>query len=345
MGLNLNYEPEVVVEDVRTLTRQQWLKERRKGIGGSDAGVVYGLSKYKTRKDLWLDKRGLIPEEEDDVNSWLTKEFGNSLEELVAMLFQKVTGYEVFKVPKMFRHPLYPYMLADVDYFVRLPDGRIFILECKTCNPDKLYMDWGAKEDTKIPVVYEWQGRHYMAVCNIDGVFYACLSFNKLDGFRIRFMERNYELEEELICEEGKFWQMVVDGIEPTYSSEPTDAILKSILKRCKIKEETVDLPDQYKDVIKRYHELDELRKAASRKADSIKTMQTDLLLPIIELLDGKQGVIEVDGAKFTVQQKRSNRTSIKKDKLALLKQECPDLYDRYVTPTDSQTIAVEKAA
>ncbi len=345
MGLNLNYGPEVVVEDIRTLTRQEWLQLRKKGIGGSDAGVVYGLSKYKTRKDLWLDKMGLLPEEDDDVNSWLTKEFGNSLEELVAMLFQKVTGYEVFKVPKMFRHPLYPYMLADVDYFVRVPDGRVFILECKTCNPDKLYMDWGAKEDTKIPVTYEWQGRHYMAVCNIDGVFYACLSFNKLDGFRIRFMERNYDLEEELIREEGKFWQMVVDRIEPAYSSEPTDAILKSILRRCKIKEESVALPAQFADVIKRYQELDEERKAANRKADSIKTMQTDLLLPIIEQLDGKQGIIEVDGVKFTVQQKKSSRKSIKKDNLALLKQEYPDLYDRYATLSDSQTISVDKAA
>ena len=33
----------------------------------------------------------------------------------------------------MFRHPLYPFMLADVDFFVRMPDGTFAILECKTC--------------------------------------------------------------------------------------------------------------------------------------------------------------------------------------------------------------------
>lgn len=35
---------------------------------------------------------------------------------------------------KMFRHPLYPFMLADVDFFIDFPDGSKGILECKTTN-------------------------------------------------------------------------------------------------------------------------------------------------------------------------------------------------------------------
>ena len=34
-GLNLNYEPEIVV-DIRGLTREEWLDYRKKGIGGRD---------------------------------------------------------------------------------------------------------------------------------------------------------------------------------------------------------------------------------------------------------------------------------------------------------------------
>ena len=112
MGLDLNYQPDVVVEDIGLLTEEEWLEYRRKGIGGSDAGVLYGLSKYKTEKDLWLDKTGRLPPEKDSISSWLAKEYGHYLEELVAITFAKVTGYRVFKVPKMFRHPLYPYMQA-----------------------------------------------------------------------------------------------------------------------------------------------------------------------------------------------------------------------------------------
>ena len=35
MGLNLNYTPNRLV-DITTLTEDQWLSWRRKGIGGSD---------------------------------------------------------------------------------------------------------------------------------------------------------------------------------------------------------------------------------------------------------------------------------------------------------------------
>ena len=39
-GLNLNYEPEIVV-DISGLTREEWLDYRKKGIGGSDVAVSY----------------------------------------------------------------------------------------------------------------------------------------------------------------------------------------------------------------------------------------------------------------------------------------------------------------
>ena len=38
--------------------REQWLADRRKGIGGSDIGAILGLSPYRTLMDVFLDKRG-----------------------------------------------------------------------------------------------------------------------------------------------------------------------------------------------------------------------------------------------------------------------------------------------
>ena len=37
----------------------------------------------------------------------------------------------IYAVRKMFRHPLYPFMVSDVDFFVE-KDGKIWIVECKT---------------------------------------------------------------------------------------------------------------------------------------------------------------------------------------------------------------------
>ena len=38
--------------------RDQWLAERRTGIGGSDAGAILGVNKYRTALDVYLDKTG-----------------------------------------------------------------------------------------------------------------------------------------------------------------------------------------------------------------------------------------------------------------------------------------------
>lgn len=159
MNTALNYQPEVLV-DTADLSREDWLDYRRLGIGGSDAAAIMGLSPFATIRDLYFDKIGVTPVIEEEEENWVAKEVGHRLEDLVAMIFAKKTGLEVFPVRKMFRHPLYPFMLADVDYFIRFPDGSIGILECKTCN-------YNAKDkwaDDGIPENYVLQVRHYLAV-------------------------------------------------------------------------------------------------------------------------------------------------------------------------------------
>mgnify|MGYP000760272302 FL=1 len=173
MNTALNYQPEVLV-DTADLSREDWLNYRRLGIGGSDAAAIMGVSPFATIRDLYFDKIGITPVIEEEEENWVAKEVGHRLEDLVAMIFAKKTGLEVFPVRKMFRHPLYPFMLADVDYFIRFPDGSIGILECKTCN-------YNAKDkwaDDGIPENYVLQVRHYLAVMNMNKAYIACLYGN-----------------------------------------------------------------------------------------------------------------------------------------------------------------------
>ena len=44
-------------------------------------------------------------------------EVGKRLEDLVAAIFAKKTGFRIWQEKVMYRHPLFPFMLADVDYF------------------------------------------------------------------------------------------------------------------------------------------------------------------------------------------------------------------------------------
>ena len=113
--LNLNYEPEVVVEDITALTYEEWKNYRTGGIGGSDAAAVCGISPWTTARDLYEEKvHKKIMEESDD--GWVAKEIGRRLEELVVQIFMKRTDTNPYAVRKMFRHPLYPFMIADCDY-------------------------------------------------------------------------------------------------------------------------------------------------------------------------------------------------------------------------------------
>lgn len=167
MSLNLNYKPEAVVE-ISGLSREEWLDYRKKGIGGSDAAAIMGVSPFATKRDLFYDKTGIRPAFQENEDNWVAKEVGHRLEDLVAEIFSQKTGLKIFPVRTMFRHPLYPFMLADVDFFIEFADGTYGILECKTTNYN-CQEKWA---NNTIPVNYEYQVRHYMSVMNIDKLYH-----------------------------------------------------------------------------------------------------------------------------------------------------------------------------
>ena len=123
---NTNMERErhspLVLVDTEDLTREEWLDWRRRGIGGSDVSAIIGISPFRTARDIYYDKLGIAVVEENEGN-WVAMEMGHLLEDLVAKIFERKTGLKIYQVKKMFRHPLYPFMLADVDYFITMPDG------------------------------------------------------------------------------------------------------------------------------------------------------------------------------------------------------------------------------
>ena len=99
--INLYYEPSVLVE-TEGFTEQEWLSYRRFGIGGSDAADVMGQSPFCTKRDLYYDKCGIQPVLDEEESNWVAKEVGHRLEDLVAEIFSKGTGFKGYLVRKMF---------------------------------------------------------------------------------------------------------------------------------------------------------------------------------------------------------------------------------------------------
>lgn len=98
------YAPQILV-GTEGLPREQWLEYRRKGIGGSDAAAVLGISPFRTGRDLYYDKLNIVTA--DDAENWVQLEVGTLLEPLVAKIFAHKTGYKIYRRPFMFQHPLY----------------------------------------------------------------------------------------------------------------------------------------------------------------------------------------------------------------------------------------------
>ena len=100
--VKLDYQPLVLV-DTTNLPHDEWLKYRRKGIGGSDAAAVLGISPFMTARDLYYDKLGISAQSDEE--NWVAKEIGHLLEPLVASIFERRTGLKVYQRKVMFQHP------------------------------------------------------------------------------------------------------------------------------------------------------------------------------------------------------------------------------------------------
>ncbi|MGH2393743.1 MAG: YqaJ viral recombinase family protein, partial [Candidatus Limnocylindria bacterium] len=70
---------------------EQWLAERRKGIGGSDIATLLGINPYQSEYELWLDKTGRAGEQERTG----AMQRGVWLEPRLAEIFRERTGLAV----------------------------------------------------------------------------------------------------------------------------------------------------------------------------------------------------------------------------------------------------------
>lgn len=98
MPEHIRQEPKVLVS-TENLTEQEWLAYRRQGIGGSDVAAILGISPFRTARDLYDDKLN-IASAVDDTGNWVALEMGHLLEPLVAQIFTKKTGLEVFQIKR-----------------------------------------------------------------------------------------------------------------------------------------------------------------------------------------------------------------------------------------------------
>lgn len=341
MALNLNYQPLPLV-DTTQLTNDEWLNWRRKGIGGSDVAAALHVSPYRTARDLYYDKIGVLPVVENEDKS-ITFEIGHLLEDVVAQIFAKKTGLTVYEDHMMYQHPLFPFLIADVDRFVLLPDGRKAILECKTAHYD-MQFKWA---NGAVPRHYELQVRHYLSVMNLDVAYIACLFSNNENDFVWAKIERDLDEEESTIMQLEAFWNgNVMSRVEPPLVEKP-DLVLEMLRRYygpADVSAPEVPLQAGFAPTLEQIYTLKEAKKDLDAQVRKLDQQIKSLYTPIVEQLGvACIGTCESGTEQYRVTYQPQYREGICKDRLSALKAQYPEIYDDFVETTESRIFKITK--
>lgn len=224
----------------KDMSQEEWLEWRRKGIGGSEAAAICGLNKYTSPLAVYLDKLGELPPLEDNPKM----KAGRMLEPLIADWFEEETGYRVMQQHSIFQHPDHPFMLANIDRWIIGENAGLEIKNTSEFNRK----DWFDGQEEVIPVAYQIQANHYMAILGADRWFVAVL----IGGwdFQWRVIERDERLIESLITIERNFWeQHVLKEVPPEVTAKDTD-YLNQLYPESE-PESRIDLSESHYDMIK----------------------------------------------------------------------------------------------
>lgn len=299
------------------LDKEAWLKYRKQGIGGSDAGAVCGLNPYRTAIQVYYDK---TTDEVEEIDNEAMRQ-GREFEDYVARRFTEATGKKVRKANTMFYDERDPFMLADVD---RMVVGENAGLECKTASP---YMadKW---QDGKIPLSYQIQCHHYMSVCNADAWYLAVLIYGR--EFKYYRMERDEEVIADLIQIEKDFWENCVlkRKIPEPDGSKIADTVIAEYFKQSR--QEVIPLTG-FDDKLQRRQELVAVIEKMEREK---KQIEQELKLYLGE-------AEQAENERFFVSWKAVNSNRLDEKRL---KEEQPQVYEEYRKMTTSRRFTVKAA-
>lgn len=202
--------------------REEWLKARGNTIGGSDAGSVLSLNKWRDNVSLYRILVGI--DQPEDISDRPFVKYGTDAEAPIRELFRlHHPELEVKYIPNnMFLNSKVPWAHASLDGWIKDENGRMGVLEIKTTEiTSKIKAaEWA---DNHIPDTYFAQVCHCMMVCEYDfAIICAELKVHRADGSpEWRIIERKIERSEVtedihfIRHKEKEFWECVKARREP----------------------------------------------------------------------------------------------------------------------------------
>ena len=272
----MNNKPYKIIADTRKMSHQDWLAMRKAGIGGSDCAPAVGLSRWKSPFQLWSEKTNRItPTKVGEAAYW-----GSVMEPILRNEFAKRTNLEVHECSFFLRSIENPYMLANLDGYVKNEDGSYSVLEIKTANAYAAVQDW----QNGLPIEYYCQVMHYMAVTGMSSAYVSVL----LGGnqFDIQKIDRDEEMIQHIIQMEERFWtEYMLKDVPPEATAKDSEFLSQLYPKAAA--EKQIELPVEAKDILTDYeranHDLAVAKECKEEAEAKLKAMMADAEVGVID--------------------------------------------------------------
>lgn len=359
------YETDGTLED--EWKNAEWLKIKHSCIGGSDAGVVTGVSTFKGPTALAIEKMANFELEKNTPEKQFMFDFGHAFEEVARKHYARKTGAKVLVDRRMFQNEQYPYMIADLDGLAITPEGELIILEYKFTNFRKIkeYKEGVHGQSGNCPVkTYFAQVQHCMNVLgdNLRELFPNEKFFNNrieradiivgsshdAKDCKIVTIMRDDKFIDSLVMQEVNFMGAVDSCILPENRKVVNDEEFDKLVETFK----SVDIDtlenlaediskEQLETIVRLENEKAEINSKARKQAKEIDDQLNSLYLPIYAKLEAeniKEGKLEKDGYLIEVENKVTE--SLPKSKL---KKEYPEFYAANVETKEKTVVSIEK--
>lgn len=182
---------------------------RREGIGASDTPIIMGYSSYKTPYQLYLEKTGIVTDDEEITEQ---QYWGNALEPLIIKRFAEENGVDV-TFPDTVHHPEYPFIFANLDGWIASESA---VVETKCANSFQR-KEWDMASSDGIPLAYLIQIAKQCLITDASRGYCAVL----IGGMEYKqfVYERDAELEAIILKADLDFWHCVQTRNEPALIS------------------------------------------------------------------------------------------------------------------------------
>lgn len=202
--------------------REDWLKERKNGIGASEASCIIGVNPWKSNLELWREKTGRT--EAENIDNKECVKYGKQAEQYVRGIFE--LDYPQFKVEynefgMIANRNTEPWLFATLDGHI-IDGNRNGVLEIKTTTIQNStqWKHW----DEQVPDYYYAQILHQLLATGYDfAILRADIRY--FSNGELRHTVRDYQFiagtesikndMDYLLKEEIKFWGCVTDNIQP----------------------------------------------------------------------------------------------------------------------------------